>query len=115
MDIKQIYLDWKQSEKGINYLITELEVEFNDFKARSITWSEEDFERRARSTEEVDSANIDWEDLTIPIPTSFQLFNRSKFKDALEKMIYIHDCEYGITSCDIDFYLEEYCKKKGGK
>lgn len=68
----------------------------NKFDERSISWAAEDFAQRAEEEE-----GDDWRDM----------YDESKFDNALLLMIKNHDCNNGITWTDIDHYLETYCKK----
>ena len=62
-----------------------------------LTWSVEDFEAKA---EELVGEN--WKDI----------YDESKFEDALFEMIDNHDAEWGINWSSISFYLNQYCKKE---
>ena len=67
---------------------------------RTISWSTEDFESRAtdlcQSTEE---------------GTWDEVYDESKFADALDKIIDDHDANHGISWNTIDYYLDTYCKR----
>lgn len=65
-----------------------------------IIWSVEDFESAAEAIEENKGDGPDYP----------KLFDRSKFKEALDRMINKHDCTIGITWDTIDWYLHQYCK-----
>jgi hypothetical protein len=69
---------------------------FLERNERSITWSVEDFEGRAKDIE-----GEDWE----------KVYDKSGFQDALETMIRHHDCSHGITWDTIDYYLQKICRK----
>ena len=63
---------------------------------RTISWSTEDFESRAK-----DMLGDDWENT----------YDSSKFADALDEMIDNHDANNGISWSTIDYYLDVYCSK----
>jgi len=60
-----------------------------------IAWSTEDFEARAVEIEEARGEG--------------QIFDRSKFLEALYTMMNRHDAHIGVTWDTVDHYLEEYC------
>ncbi len=62
----------------------------------SIQWSVEDFEMKAW-----DICGDDWENV----------YDKNKFQAVLVEMIDNHDCNNGVTWDDIEYYLNEYCKK----
>lgn len=62
-----------------------------------LTWSVEDFEAQAESL-----VGENWRDI----------YDESKFEDALFEMIDNHDAEWGINWSSISFYLNQYCKKE---
>ena len=62
----------------------------------SIQWSVEDFEMKAW-----DMCGDDWENI----------YDKEKFPAALVVMIDNHDCNNGVTWDDVEYYLDEYCKK----
>lgn len=64
----------------------------------SIVWSTYDFEDIAAKNEENEN---------VPIGS---IYDRSKFKLALEMLKKHHDCNNGITWHDIGYHLDEYCK-----
>ena len=64
--------------------------EFDQYKKESIKWSVEDF-----TTLEVDG----WE------------ISDEQAQEALERMIYKHDCNNGITWVDLEYYVEDYGTK----
>jgi len=66
-----------------------------DPECEQITWSVEDFETRALEIEEARGKE--------------QIFDRSKFSEALYTMIDRHDSSIGITWESIDYHLEEDC------
>ena len=68
---------------------------------RTITWSTEDFKAQANAI----CLRNGEKDLE-------EMFDESKFADALDNMIDHHDCEYGITWNTVEFYLIEYCRSK---
>jgi hypothetical protein len=108
--------------ESITQLITDAYKAIEEKDRRSIVWSVEDFEGRAREREidnleddESDLFNEDLaeqlhEDFEMEIPEENMLYDRSKFQDALESMIHHHDCTIGITWETIDYYLDEECK-----
>ena len=63
--------------------------------SRAVWWCVEDFEHRATEQEEVEGE---------------QLYDRSKFDDALEGMVADHDCNWGISWDTLDSYLDSYCR-----
>ena len=62
-----------------------------------LTWSVEDFEAEAERL-----VGENWKDI----------YDESKFEDALFEMIDNHDAEWGITWSSVAFYLNQYCKKE---
>lgn len=62
-----------------------------------LTWSVEDFEAEAERL-----VGENWKDI----------YDESKFEDALFEMIDNHDAEWGINWSSISFYLNQYCKKE---
>jgi hypothetical protein len=91
-------MQYFQSEyNDIHIEIYEKAIEaFLERNERSITWSVEDFEGRAKDIE-----GEDWE----------KVYDKSGFQDALETMIRHHDCSHGITWDTIDYYLQKICRK----
>ena len=78
---------------------------------RSIVWSVNDF---------ISQAEKRW-DIVAFLPTASKyhhatcwqdVYDETKFQNALYEMIDRHDAEYGITWETINFYLDEYCLKK---
>lgn len=69
-----------------------------DSEKISIVWSIYDFEDVAANNEEHEN---------VPIGS---IYDRSKFKYALEMLKKHHDCNNGITWIDIESHLDEYCK-----
>ncbi len=63
---------------------------------RTIEWSTEDFEMQAETR-----GGEDWKDV----------YDSSKFKEALDEMIGHHDALIGITWDTVDYYLDEFCRK----
>lgn len=63
--------------------------------ARGVFWNTLDFEDRARRMEEEEG---------------MELFDRSLFPEALERMLEDHDANYGITWNTIDYWLDFWCK-----
>ena len=72
--------------------------EVKDHAVRSITWSVEDFEHRAKENE--------------PHLESNECYDKTKFEDTLYRMILSHDANNGIAWDTVDFYLDEYCLKE---
>ena len=62
-----------------------------------LTWSVEDFEYEAERL-----VGENWKDI----------YDESKFEDALFEMIDNHDAEWGISWSSISLYLNQYCKKE---
>ena len=62
-----------------------------------LTWSVEDFEAEAERL-----VGENWKDI----------YDESKFEDALFEMIDNHDAEWGINWNSVAFYLNQYCKKE---
>lgn len=81
--------------KGMMRIINELEVNYVP-KWRSITWSINDFKNRAKQKEKSNWKNV---------------YDKTKFKKALKKMIQKHDASEGINWTVIDFWLDN-CKKQ---
>ena len=73
-----------------------------DDRFSAIWWSIEDFEHRALTIE-------------ADFPQSSPLFDREKFKEALECMCQSagEDPDYGTTWDTVDIYLNEYCLLEG--
>jgi hypothetical protein len=63
--------------------------------ARGIFWNTTDFEDRARRIEEDEG---------------MELFDRTLFSEALNKMLEDHDANYGITWDTVDYWLLYWCK-----
>ncbi len=61
---------------------------------RTITWHVDDFEQQAQTIEEGKDE---------------KLFDRSKFEEALSRMIDKHDANIGINWDVINVYLYDYC------
>lgn len=80
---------------GMMRVINELEEHYVP-KWRSVSWSVLDFEGRAKQREKSNWKNV---------------YDKSKFKDALEQMIAKHECNEGINWTVVDFWLDELCKK----
>jgi hypothetical protein len=59
----------------------------------SITWGVEDFKVQAANEEDPDA------------------YDPELFADGLERMIYKHDANNGITWDTISYYLDAYCRK----
>lgn len=62
-----------------------------------ICWSTHDLEQRATEVEEHQGDDV-------------ILYDRSKFKEALDALIDDHDCNWGINWETLDQYLEAYCR-----
>jgi hypothetical protein len=62
---------------------------------RGVYWSINDFEVEAYKIEKYEDTGL--------------IYDRSKFKHALDEMTRRHDCNNGVTWDTIRFYLEEYC------
>lgn len=86
------------SINGVTYYPADTVLdELNTLSRQSVRWMEEDFEKQAIE-------NYD--------PFTWEIYyDKSKFKEALEEMIYRHDCQLGITWDTVEYYLEEYCKR----
>jgi len=65
--------------------------------SRSVTWSVDDFIKRAMEICEVG----DW----------FDMYSEKKMEIALKLMIEKHDSTLGICWETVDFYLNKYCRK----
>jgi hypothetical protein len=78
-----------------------------------ISWGIEDFEQRAGELELERAEDIDYlegeEYEGEGGETPPQIYDRSKFSDALCQMKHHHDCCYGITWETIDYILDSYC------
>lgn len=77
--------------------LKEFILKAEDYYYRSVGWHVNDFEGQAEQHK-----GKTWK----------KYYDETKFKEALEKMIIQHDCEYGITWQTIEYYLDEYCIKK---
>lgn len=82
-----------------------------------VTWHVDDFDARARGHEMDLIEEIDPElyqqleaDSEMQIPNKHMIYDRSKFKDALARMIDKHDSNEGIHWITIDCYLDDMCK-----
>lgn len=69
---------------------------------RSIVWSVDDFITQAEQSFSKYIEARCWQDI----------YDESKFQNALYEMIRKHDANYGITWDTVNFYLDEYCLKK---
>ena len=75
---------------------------------RSIVWSVDDFLQQAINNWESHDKSV-----LYPSANCWQdIYDESKFQNALYEMIRKHDANYGITWETIKFYLDEYCLKK---
>jgi len=63
-------------------------------------WSVKDFENEAEAREATYFKETG---------ISKELFDRSKFSEALKMMCEKHDCEIGTTWNTVNYYLDEYC------
>jgi len=70
---------------------------------RGVFWHKDDFEQQALLNEEWKNEDLTGEEE--------QLYERTKFQEALETMILKHDATVGINWDVIDYYLETYCRK----
>ena len=61
-----------------------------------VWWSTHDLEQRATEAEEQEGEGV-------------ILYDRSKFREALDAMIDDHDCNWGISWDSVDSVLESYC------
>ena len=83
-------------ENEANDELEALRKEFEQWKKESIKWSIDDFYTQIQCRREYDEDNYD----------------ETKFQECLEMMIQNHDANVGIDWTDIDYYLDEYCKKE---
>jgi hypothetical protein len=91
-------------ELGLNPQVVSLELALQivqELSTGAIQWGIEDFKQRAIENLNLDDDDESWK----------QIYDETKFPEALEQMIYHHDCNNGITWDTIDYYLDEYCKK----
>ena len=101
----------KAEGRGMMKVIQEIENNFNP-SWRSVLWSTEDFKGRA---EEIwltytFKKRIEWKLPCYPDAKKWQdVFDETKFEDALEKMIGQHDACYGINWESVIFYLDSMC------
>lgn len=84
---------------------TKIEIQKQESIKLPIYWSTDDFE---------DQAKKNFEELKRDNPKEFehlenwgQLYDKSKFPNALKEMIRKHDCENGITWLNVEEYLYE--------
>ncbi|MFZ1806394.1 MAG: hypothetical protein WAU36_04185 [Cyclobacteriaceae bacterium] len=82
-----------------------------------ITWYVDDFDSRARGHEMDQIEELDPElyqqlesDSEMEIPSQYIIYDRSKFKEALARMIDKHDSTEGIHWITVDCYLDDMCK-----
>ena len=68
-----------------------------DTDTMAIYWCVEDFEHQAAMYEEQTGEEG-------------EVYDRSQFKDALNRMISNYDCNHGISWETVDYYLDEYCR-----
>lgn len=87
---------------------------FDEYKRRSVSWDEADFEQKARDLEADawdDDGNCTFDfQSDEPIPEQLQLYDRTKFTEALHEMMDNYDSEYGVDWDVIHGYLDKYCK-----
>ena len=86
---------------GINIILKDTsiaQIRFLEPGTNCITWSTEDFKGRAIQIEGEDN----WQNV----------YDESKFQEALDRMIDKHDAELGITWVTVDFWLNELCLKQ---
>ena len=83
-------------------LITQAKDYQEEKDKRSIVWSVDDFITQAEQSFSKYIEARCWQDI----------YDESKFQNALYEMIRKHDCNNGITWDSINFYLDEYCLKK---
>lgn len=91
-------------ELGLKPKAVSLEFAINILQEAAIgciKWSVEDFESRVIDNLDLEEGDESWK----------EVYDETKFFDALEQMIHDHDCNNGITWDTIDYYLDEYCKK----
>ena len=77
---------------------------------RSMVWSVDDFIIQAENNWE--NTKKSFGDIYKDATCWQDVYDESKFQNALYEMIRKHDANYGITWDTIDFYLDEYCLKK---
>ena len=70
---------------------------FDQLMSECIQWTVEDFEMQAQNI-----TDDNWE----------EVYDKTKFQDALETMIRKHDADIGICWETINVYLDEYCRKE---
>jgi len=88
----------KEKAKGDGMMQVIKEIEQNYVpKWKSVVWDADDFKMRAKQREKSNWKNI---------------YDATKFEDALEKMIQKHDANEGINWDVLDFWLDEICKKE---
>jgi len=79
------------------YVKQHVEDAINTLGNECVRWSIEDFEQVAENKE-----GNDWE----------EWYDKNRFEEALHAMINKHDATLGINWETVDYYLEEYCRKK---
>ena len=90
--------DYSQQQKGYGMLeVIEKVEEFYVPRYKSVVWNEEDFENRSKHNHKDNWKNI---------------YDKYKFDYALTLMVFNHDANLGITWKDVDFWLDEVCKKQ---
>lgn len=83
------------------------EIKYNNPGVRGVYWTIEDFEYRA-----IDKWQYVLGRGNYPNATSWKdIYDESKFQEALDKMIHKHDASYGISWETVDFWLDEICLK----
>lgn len=93
-------LIWWANELGnreLHELAFEIKSDLEELDKTSIHWSTLDFETKAREIEGFYSKE--------------DIYDRNKFKEALEVMISNHDASVGINWNDVENILDTYCKK----
>lgn len=91
--------------KSLNFDCLHPYYEPEDPDTISIIWMVDDFEERAVEREYTYAGDNKLSDVPV-------LYDRTKFREALQAMKSHHDCEIGITWDTIDHNLDEYCKIK---
>lgn len=108
-EAKNLLQDGDSSDvaKGVGMMKVIDELSNNYYpKWKSISWDILDFKSQAEQRWDIhldDYPNaVCWQDV----------YDESKFEEALHRMIYKHDATIGITWDTIDFWLDEMCLKK---
>ena len=110
----------KAEGHGMMKVIDALNFKYT-LRSRSVTWGVEDFEYKAKEEyesfmelmkdEDFLKKKIMQDDIKLHRGTTSweQVYDKNKFEEALEEMIYKHDACYGITWDTVVFYLKEVC------